>query len=99
MRAKYLETAFASPLARVTNGGMYRRFFYCLGSFLVFRVRGGDSEACNLDYLFSATKKHLKYALSQTVVFVFQSQIQICCPFFKWSNSSEDVGKQNFYIS
>ena len=32
--------------------------------------------------------QQLKYTLSHTVVFVFQSQIQTCCAFFKWSNSS-----------
>jgi hypothetical protein len=36
--------------------------------------------------------------LSDIVVFVFQSQIQICCcAFYKWSNSSDDVGKNKFF--
>ncbi len=42
-------------------------------------------------------QQQLKYTLSGTVVFVFQSQIQICCAFFKWSDSSEDVGKQKIF--
>ena len=39
-----------------------------------------------------------QYVLSDIVVFIFQSQIQICCAFFKWSDSSEDVGKQKIFL-
>jgi hypothetical protein len=43
-------------------------------------------------------QQQLKYTLSGIVVFVFQSRIQICCAFFKWSDSSEDVGKQKIFV-
>jgi hypothetical protein len=39
-----------------------------------------------------------QYVLSDIVVFIFQSQIQICCAFFKWSDSSEDVGEQKIFL-
>ena len=39
-----------------------------------------------------------QYVLSDIVVFIFESQIQICCAFFKWSDSSEDVGKQKIFL-
>ena len=43
-------------------------------------------------------QQQLKYILPDIVEFVFQSQIQICCAFFKWSDSSEDVGKQKNFV-
>jgi hypothetical protein len=42
-------------------------------------------------------QQQLKYVLSGIDVFVFQRKIQMCCAFLKWSDSSEDVGKQKIF--
>ena len=42
-------------------------------------------------------QQQVKYTLTPTVVFVFQSRIQLCCAFLKWRDSSEDVGKHKIF--
>ena len=73
-----------APPAQITNGEMCRRFYFLGGFWCVWG-------------LFSVQEQQLKYTLSHTVVCVLQSKIQICCAFFKWSESSEDVGKQKLF--
>ena len=44
-------------------------------------------------------QQQLKCILSHTIVFVFQAKSEYVMLFVKWSESLEDVGKQNIFYS
>jgi hypothetical protein len=44
-------------------------------------------------------QQQLKYILSHTIVFDFQAKSEYVMLFVKWSESLEDVGKQNIFYS
>ena len=79
-----------APLARLTNVEIVQKVLIFLGGFPFL----GCVKLANLRLTFQCNNNNLKYTLSDIVAFFFQSQIQICCAFFKWSNSSTN----NFFL-